>query len=99
MESDAVLLIEFDDYLRAVAQGTFVVGIGRLFEEGELGRVILPPVRITSRSAGFSTEPDLVAILWETVENEKVQVSMTQRRTKSMLVLEDCPDLVVEIVK
>src|SRR5262245_34037367 len=98
MESDAVLIIEFDDHLRAVAQGTFLVGIGRLFEEGELGRVLLPPVRMPSRSAGFSPEPDLVAIRWETFEKEKVQVSMTHRRTKPMLVIEGCPDLVVEIV-
>jgi Uma2 family endonuclease len=98
MESDAVLLIEFDDYLRAVAEGTFIAGIGRLFEEGDLGRVILPPVRVTSRSTGFSTEPDVVAILWETFEKEKVQVSMTHYRTKPMLVIEGCPDLIVEIV-
>jgi len=40
----------------------------------------------------------MVAILWETFEKEKVQVSITHRRTKPMLVIEGCPDLVVEIV-
>lgn len=34
----------------------------------------------------------------ETLEKEKVQVSKTLRKTKPMLVIEGCPDLVVEIV-
>jgi Uma2 family endonuclease len=39
----------------------------------------------------------LVAIRWETFQEEKVRVSEALRGTKPMLVIDGCPDLVVEI--
>jgi Uma2 family endonuclease len=96
MESGTVLII--DDYPRAIAQGTFLAKLYMLVEEAELGHVVPPPVRVTSHAAGYSTEPDVVAIFWETLQKEKVQFSKTVRRTKTVLVIEGCPDLVVEIV-
>jgi Uma2 family endonuclease len=96
MESDTILII--DDYSRAVAQVPILSKLYEFVVETGLGHIEPPPVRISSRSAGFTTQPDMVAIFWETVEKERVQVSKTHRGTKPMLVIDGCPDLVVEIV-
>lgn len=96
METDAVLII--DDYPRAVAQVPILSKLYELVVPTGLGHIEPPPVRVTSRSAGFTTQPDMMAIFWETIEKERVQVSKTYRGTKPMLVIDGCPDLVVEIV-
>ncbi len=92
------LTIVIDDLERAVAQSGIAAGLAMLFHELEIGEVFAGRTRITSREAGLSAEPDVVAVLWDSVRQKKVEFREGPGRiSKPFLEIEGRSDLVVEI--
>ena len=97
MEPHSITVV-IDDLERAVAQSGIAAGLAKLFHELEIGEVFVDRTRITSREVGLSAEPDVVAVLWDSIRQKKVEFREGPGRiSKSFLEIEGRSDLVVEI--
>jgi Uma2 family endonuclease len=97
-------LIEADmspeDLFTHGAVKTAIVGtLFNLVVEGELGDVFTDRAQVRSRFAELSAEPDVVVVLAESLDQEKVRLVPSARREPGRYIALDGPvDLVVEIV-
>ena len=62
------------------------------------GHVFVDRIRVTSREADLSVEPDLVAVLFTSLDAGRVRQVPSARGGDRFIELEGAPDLVVEIV-
>lgn len=75
-----------------------------LFLERDLGEVFAGRTRVTSRVADFSTEPDVVGVLWESLEEGRVRYVAGEGAQAGGAEPARCaeidgpPDLIVEIL-
>ncbi len=70
-----------------------------LIAKKDLGVVFVDRARISSPDADLSVEPDVVAILWTTLNSGRVlEIPSVGERPGRYIELEGSPDLVVEIV-
>jgi Uma2 family endonuclease len=70
----------------------------RVVETGR-GAVYVDCTRVVSVTAGLSVEPDVLAVLWESLETGRVrEVPAASRKEGRFIELEGAPDLVVEVV-
>jgi Uma2 family endonuclease len=70
-----------------------------LIVEGDLGQLFIDRARVSSPAADLSAEPDLVIVLWESLETRRVRYLPSARRgSERCAEIEGGPDLVVEIV-
>lgn len=75
---------------------TAVAGVlWNLNETADFGHVFINGVLVTNRKAGVSNNPDIVAVLWESLESGRVQYAKKRVRATEVV---GSPDLVVEIV-
>lgn len=73
--------------------------LDELIEETDRGEVFSDRSRVSSPAAGLSVEPDVVVILWESLEAGRVRyVPDARGREDRAREIEGAPDLVVEIV-
>lgn len=73
--------------------------LNELVDEGDLGEVFSDRARISSPIADLSVEPDVVVVLWESLETGRVRYLPDARgREDRSREMEGAPDLVVEIV-
>jgi len=77
--------------------------ISRFLEEAvgdeDRGEVFIDRARVSSRQGDLSVEPDVVAVLWESLESGRVRyVPAAGGRRGRFWEIEGAPDLVVEIV-
>lgn len=64
-----------------------------------LGNVYIDRARISSPQASLSVEPDVVVVLWDTLDQGRIrEISRSRRRPDRMIEMEGAPDLVVEII-
>jgi len=78
----------------AIASALHALVTGR-----ELGEVFSDSTRVTSRFAGLSVEPDVVVVLWESLQAGRVRyVPAASGAPDRYSEIEGAPDLVVEVV-
>ena len=76
---------------------TAVVGaIGNLFEQLDLGNLFISGVLVTNVEADVSNNPDMVSILWKSLESGKVRYVTNDR--DEAVEIEGSPDWLLEIV-
>jgi Uma2 family endonuclease len=63
-----------------------------------LGDVYVDRGRVSSPRANLSVEPDVVVVLWETLDRGRIRKVPSKKRPDRFMELEGPPDLVVEIV-
>jgi Uma2 family endonuclease len=64
---------------------------------GDLGEVFIDRARVTHPAAGLSVEPDVVGVLWSSLEAGRVRYVEGAKPGRHMEI-EGAPDLVVEVV-
>lgn len=65
----------------------------------ELGEVFVDRARVTSRFAGLSVEPDVVVVLWESLQTGRVRyVPASSKKPDRYTEIDGAPDIVVEVV-
>lgn len=74
----------------AVVKTAIVITLGDRIVRTDLGEVYIDRTRVVSPKAGLSVEPDVVVVLWESLESGRVQ--------KNTAALLGAPDLIVEIL-
>lgn len=73
--------------------------LNELVEADDLGEVFVDRSRVTSPAGDLSVEPDVVVILWQSLESGRVRyVPDAQGRPGRSREIEGGPDLVVEII-
>ncbi|MDP9122317.1 MAG: Uma2 family endonuclease [Acidobacteriota bacterium] len=78
----------------AIAAELHVLVVGR-----DLGQVFIDRARVSSKVADLSAEPDVVVVLWESLETRRVRyVPRAGGEPGRFAEIEGGPDLVVEIV-
>lgn len=67
--------------------------------ESFLGDVYIDRARVSSPAAELSVEPDVVVVLWETLDAGRIrEISKSRRDPERLIELEGAPDLVVEVI-
>ncbi len=67
--------------------------------EQDRGEVFVDRARVHSRSAALSAEPDVVVVLWESLETGRVRyVPAARKGPDRFSALEGSPDIVVEVI-
>lgn len=67
--------------------------------EQDRGEVFIDRARLHSRSAALSAEPDLVVVLWDSLESGRVRyVPAAKKGPDRFSALEGSPDLIVEVI-
>lgn len=69
-----------------------------LVARADLGDVYIDRGRVSSPRANLSVEPDVVVVLWETLDRGRIRKVPSKKRPDRFMELEGPPDLVVEIV-
>lgn len=69
-----------------------------LIARGNLGEVYVDRGRVSSPAVNLSVEPDVVVVLWETLDSGRVRKVPSKKRPGRFIEMEGAPDLVVEIV-
>lgn len=70
----------------------------RIAEAG-LGDVYIDRARVSSPAAELSVEPDVVVVLWDTLDAGRIrEISKSKRDPDRLIELEGAPDLVVEVI-
>lgn len=69
-----------------------------LVARAELGDVYIDRGRVSSPRANLSVEPDVVVVLWETLDRGRIRKVPSKKRPDRFMELEGPPDLIVEIV-
>lgn len=87
-----------DLFTHSAAKSAMVARLHALVAESERGSVFTDRARIASPAAELSAEPDLVIVLWETIDNGRVRLVPKKRKPERFIELEGGPDVVVEIV-
>ena len=70
----------------------------RRAEEADLGVYGVDSSKIVAPDVGLSCEPDVVVVLWETIEAGRVAVTAKANRPNDVIEVVGGPDLVVEVV-
>jgi Uma2 family endonuclease len=75
---------------------------GRLYvlvEEADRGNVFIDRARVSSPAGSLSVEPDVVVVLWESLDAGRVRhIPAASKKEGRYIELEGAPDLVVEVL-
>jgi Uma2 family endonuclease len=75
------------------------LGLGNFIAERSLGRLYIDRARLTSPVAQLSVEPDLVVVLWSTLQEGRASFrSWSKAHPERMTEIEGAVDLVAEVV-
>lgn len=67
--------------------------------DGDRGEVFIDRARVTHRDVGLSVEPDVVVVLWSSLDAGRVRYAQAARRQPGRFIeITGSPDLVVEVV-
>lgn len=83
-------------YTHAAVKTPVAIELGRLFRDLDLGDFFINGVLVTNVEAEVSNNPDMVGILWESLESGKVRY-VTNKDDEEMEI-EGSPDWLLEIV-
>lgn len=88
-----------DLHTHGIVKVAMAAGLHGLVTEGELGEVFADRTRISSPSAQLSAEPDVVVVLWESLQAGRVRyLPAAGRGPDRFTEIEGAPDVVVEVV-
>jgi Uma2 family endonuclease len=87
-----------DLYTHGALKTVLAIELGALVVKGGLGNLFIDRARVVSPAADLSVEPDLVVVLWPTLQSGRVREVPSSRGEGRYLEMEGAPDLVVEIV-
>lgn len=73
-------------------------GLHALITDRDLGEVFVDRARVSSPQAGLSVEPDVVVVLWSSIQEGRVRYRPSDRDPNRFLEIERAPDLIVEVV-
>jgi Uma2 family endonuclease len=73
------------------------VTLHELVARRETGNVYIDGARVSSPAGRLSVEPDVVVVLWDSLDAERIR-EVPSPRTGKYMELEGAPDLVVEVV-
>jgi Uma2 family endonuclease len=85
-------------FSHGLVKGAIFAGLHDLLSALDIGEVFTDSTRYTSDSAGLSAEPDVVAVLFESLDAGRVRYRSMGRRTERLSEIEGAADLVVEVV-
>lgn len=83
-------------FTHAAVKTPVALTVGGLFRELDLGHFYINGVLVTNVDAAISNNPDMVGVLWESLDNGKVRYN-TNAKNQAMEV-EGSPDWLLEIV-
>jgi Uma2 family endonuclease len=88
-----------DLFTECTSKGEIAAVLAGLVADPDLGSVFINRARITSPKGAVSAEPDVVVLLWSSVEGGRVRlIPSASGRPRSYVEIEGAPDLVVEVV-
>ena len=88
-----------DLYTHGVVKTAITARLYPLIVDTGRGSLFSDSTRVVSPSAGLSVEPDVVAVLWDTLRQGRVREVPSAKALEGRFIeLEGAPDLVVEIV-
>lgn len=87
-----------DLFTHSAAKSEIAAELQMLITRADLGNVFIDRSRIASPLAQLSAEPDIVVVLWDTLDSERVRLVPKKRKPERFVELEGGPDVVVEIL-
>lgn len=87
-----------DLYTHGVLKTEIASRLHFLVTQQSLGNVFIDRTRVSNPAAGLSVEPDLVVVLWKSIDEGTVREVPAAQQDGKFIELEGGPDLVVEIV-
>ena len=88
-----------DLHTHGIVKVAITVGLDALVTARELGEVFSDSTRITSPVAELSAEPDVVVVLWESLQAGRVRyLPAAGKKPDRFTEIEGAPDVVVEVV-
>jgi Uma2 family endonuclease len=88
-----------DLYTHGVVKTAIASELHILISKSDRGSVFVDRTRVVAPAAGLSVEPDVVAVLWESVDAGRVREVPAARSGEGRYIeLEGAPDLIVEII-
>ena len=88
-----------DLHTHGIVKVAISAGIHALVTERELGEVFVDSTRVTSPLAMLSAEPDVVVVLWESLQAGRVRyLPAVGKGPDRFTEIEGAPDVVVEVV-
>lgn len=85
-------------FSHGLVKGAIYAGLHNLLSESGTGEVFTDSTRYTSDSAGLSAEPDVIVILFESLDAGKVRYRSMGSQPDRLTEIEGAADLVVEVV-
>ena len=88
-----------DLFTHGIVKSAIAGSLHEVVTVGERGYLFIDRTRVCSPAAGLSAEPDIVVVLWESLDSGRARLVPARSRKPGRFVeLEGAPDLVVEIV-
>jgi Uma2 family endonuclease len=88
-----------DLHTHGIVKVAITAGLHALVAERELGEIFSDSTRVTSPLAKLSAEPDVVVVLWESLQAGRVRyLPAASKELDRFTEIEGAPDVVVEIV-
>ena len=88
-----------DLHTHGVVKAAIAAALHALLAANDRGEVFIDRARVVSEAAGLSAEPDVVAVLWSSLESGRVRYRASARRLPDRFSeIEGAPDLVVEVL-
>jgi Uma2 family endonuclease len=88
-----------DLHTHGVVKAAIAGGLQALVTDRDLGEIYVDRARVRSPSARLSVEPDVVVVLWDSLESGRVRYVPARRKGPGRFsAIEGAPDLIVEIL-
>ncbi len=88
-----------DAYTHGAVKTAVAAELHLLIGKTGLGTVYVDSMRVASAAAKLSAEPDVLAVLWSSLEEDRVrEVQAASQAAGRIIEFEGAPDLIVEIV-
>jgi Uma2 family endonuclease len=88
-----------DLHTHGIVKVSIIVALAAVVTETETGEIFTGRTRVSSRFATLSVEPDVVVILWESLQTGRVRyIPAASQEPDRYVEIEGAPDVVVEVV-
>ena len=85
-------------FSHGLVKGAIYAGLHNLLSDLDIGEAFIDSTRYTSDSAGLSAEPDVVVVLYDSLDAGRVRYRSLGSRSDRLTEIEGAVDLVVEVV-
>jgi Uma2 family endonuclease len=88
-----------DLHTHGIVKVAITVSLDAVVTESEIGEIFVDRTRVSSRFATLSVEPDVVVVLWESLQTGRVRyIPAASQEPDRYVEIEGAPDVVVEVV-